>query len=187
LKGIEMDAGQIIKDTIKQAKDNGDEVTWSMLWNAASSCDHNAKTPKRRIVSNGVSHYGYQCDDCGKWEVAKKSVFGLNIPTDLYDEHKFNERQSQIVSQIKEAMDQIQESKKEQWFESYNEYLSSNKWKEKRKLVLERDRYICQGCGVAAANQVHHLTYTHVTDELLFQLVSVCQDCHLKIHNKETR
>jgi hypothetical protein len=31
---------------------------------------------------------------------------------------------------------------------------------------------------------VHHLNYDHWKDELLFELVALCFDCHRKVHNK---
>ena len=40
---------------------------------------------------------------------------------------------------------------------------------------------MCEGCGVRRAAQVHHLTYEHVGDELLFELVAVCGQCHDRI------
>jgi hypothetical protein len=76
------------------------------------------------------------------------------------------------------------ESQKEsiEWWNMYNKYLLTEKWKEIRKKVLERENYICQGCLKNKAVQAHHLTYNNVTDELLFQLISVCLSCHNKLH-----
>jgi hypothetical protein len=66
----------------------------------------------------------------------------------------------------------------------YQEYLKSEKWKIKRNLVLQRDNYLCKGCGIVKATQVHHLTYENKYDEFLFQLISLCKPCHEKYHNK---
>jgi 5-methylcytosine-specific restriction endonuclease McrA len=64
----------------------------------------------------------------------------------------------------------------------YAEYLQSTAWKEKRRLIMQRCRGYCEGCGSAPATQVHHLTYKHVGNELLFELVAVCDPCHDRIH-----
>lgn len=69
------------------------------------------------------------------------------------------------------------------WEKSYRAYLNSSEWKAKRQQVLERDQYRCQGCLNTRATQVHHLTYDNVGDELLFQLISVCDACHDRLHN----
>lgn len=66
-------------------------------------------------------------------------------------------------------------------YETYTSYIASNEWKNKRKLVLERDKFICQACLIVKATQVHHITYKHLMNEPLFELVSVCQPCHVKI------
>jgi 5-methylcytosine-specific restriction endonuclease McrA len=64
----------------------------------------------------------------------------------------------------------------------YHSYLESPEWKEKRRLVIERENGICQGCNSEHIEEVHHLTYTHLYDELLFHLVGLCENCHRKSH-----
>jgi hypothetical protein len=71
------------------------------------------------------------------------------------------------------------------WFEEHNEYLQTDQWKAIRLKVLKRDNFLCQGCLEAPATEVHHLSYTHWKNELMFELLSVCYDCHHnKIHTK---
>lgn len=73
-------------------------------------------------------------------------------------------------------------SKKERWFkDKYIPYLKSKEWKTKRLLVLKRDNYVCQSCLKSKATEVHHLTYKHVFNEPLFELVSICNPCHTLI------
>lgn len=33
----------------------------------------------------------------------------------------------------------------------------------------------------------HHLTYAHVTQEFLFELVAICGDCHARVHDAPAR
>ena len=67
----------------------------------------------------------------------------------------------------------------------YYEYLQSSEWKAKRELVLIRDKYKCQICNIKMADDVHHLTYENLGNEKLSDLLSVCRECHIKIHKKK--
>lgn len=64
----------------------------------------------------------------------------------------------------------------------YDAYLASPEWAAKRELVLQRANHRCEGCGQRPATIAHHLTYAHVFDELLFELVAVCRPCHDRLH-----
>ena len=55
----------------------------------------------------------------------------------------------------------------------YNEYLKSEAWKRKRYVVLKRDNWTCQECGVPA---------TQIGKEPIKWLVSLCAECHKKKH-----
>ena len=81
--------------------------------------------------------------------------------------------------------EQEREQNNIEWFKQHNEYLQTNQWKAIRLKVLKRDNNLCQGCLEAPATEVHHLTYAHWKNELMFELLSVCYDCHHnKIHKK---
>jgi 5-methylcytosine-specific restriction endonuclease McrA len=68
--------------------------------------------------------------------------------------------------------------RKEEFLKCHNQYLKSARWKQKREDVLKRDNYLCQACLKAKATEVHHLSYSHWQDEPLFELVSICHECH---------
>ncbi len=74
------------------------------------------------------------------------------------------------------------EAKNERWWAWYDSYLKTEKWHAKRRAVIKRAVGICEGCLFAKATQVHHLTYFHVGEELLFELRAVCDDCHERAH-----
>lgn len=63
----------------------------------------------------------------------------------------------------------------------YNAYLQTRRWARIRDAVIERDK-VCQGCLQEPIEHVHHKNYKHVCDELLFELVGLCEDCHRKVH-----
>ncbi len=69
--------------------------------------------------------------------------------------------------------------------ERYEAHLKTPKWKTLRKRVIERANGICEGCGENKATQAHHLTYERVGDEMLFDLVAVCDACHSKVHKEK--
>lgn len=69
----------------------------------------------------------------------------------------------------------------------YAKYLQSNQWRDKRLTVLARDNYSCQCCGQSnTALDIHHLTYDRIYEEALYDLVSLCRNCHLSHHNSGT-
>jgi len=66
----------------------------------------------------------------------------------------------------------------------YRAYLSTPIWKVKRDLVLKRDNNKCQACLINLASEVHHKNYNNIFNEPLFDLVSVCSDCHRTIRHE---
>ncbi|MEI6322000.1 MAG: hypothetical protein WCP60_02710 [bacterium] len=63
------------------------------------------------------------------------------------------------------------------------DYLLSDKWKGICDKVMARAKMTCEGCGSKPAVQVHHLTYRRFGDEMLFDLVAVCEECRGKINS----
>jgi 5-methylcytosine-specific restriction endonuclease McrA len=140
-----------------------------------------------------IGHDGYliylQCQNCGlkKGTALKKKKHPIDqTPTFnyyLYD--KRLELQSEFL-EIKKRLDKIKKQEKNETYEqNYSDYIYSEEWKSKKKLVFERDNYICQECKEKDAEQVHHLTYKNFKNEKLDELMSVCVACHQKIHNVE--
>lgn len=66
----------------------------------------------------------------------------------------------------------------------YSRYLGSPEWAAKRQLVFERAGGVCEGCGLAKATDVHHVTYEHRYEEFLFELLALCHPCHLRVHEE---
>jgi 5-methylcytosine-specific restriction endonuclease McrA len=74
---------------------------------------------------------------------------------------------------------------------NYEELLKSPQWQVKRKIILERDRYMCRNCATTAHLQVHHRQY-HIyrrTGEYVppwgYQnkyLLTLCNKCHIIGH-----
>lgn len=60
----------------------------------------------------------------------------------------------------------------------YQAYLASREWSLKREAVRERSNNECERCWKAPQQAVHHLSYEHIGDEPLDELLAVCNPCH---------
>ena len=70
----------------------------------------------------------------------------------------------------------------------YYEYIHSEEWRQKRNQVLKRDGFRCQMCGTAKNLRVHHISYEHLNqDEELDDLITLCDNCHTKIHEQDIK
>lgn len=59
------------------------------------------------------------------------------------------------------------------------------RWMKLRNEVLIRDQYKCQACKGVIEIQVHHVRYVKhgkIWDSPMKDLVTLCKDCHGKIH-----
>lgn len=68
-------------------------------------------------------------------------------------------------------------------FESYQEYLESNLWKEKRTWILKCFKNKCQKCGEKGFLQVHHKNYNSVGNENMDDVTVLCYKCHKEEHD----
>lgn len=68
----------------------------------------------------------------------------------------------------------------------YKAYLQSDEWKRIREQALKRDGYTCRMCGTAINLRVHHVNYEYVgTEHELDDVVTLCEECHSKVHIKD--
>ena len=72
-------------------------------------------------------------------------------------------------------------------------FYKNNKWTVKREKILKRDTYECQNCKryykTKEAKTVHHIYFFDDFTELglvNWNLVSLCNECHNKMHNRIT-
>jgi 5-methylcytosine-specific restriction endonuclease McrA len=73
------------------------------------------------------------------------------------------------------------------WWVRYNAYLKSPEWKAQHDRVIARDGHKCTRCGSDKQLQAHHVSYWnynrtgHTLDR---DLITLCNSCHKKAHNK---
>lgn len=67
-------------------------------------------------------------------------------------------------------------------FKSYEDYLKSDLWKQKRSTVLSVLGGRCQICKDKTGITVHHVSYERIGKELIDDLQVLCKDCHKMVH-----
>ena len=150
------------------------------------SCEHENKILSKRVVKGGAVQFVYQCQRCGEvalQAVARAKALALGGGTEpLPFDPKLQEEWSRLRA---ESSAVIEARFNEKFWSGYTVYLRSPEWAERRSLVLKRARGVCEACGKNQPAEVHHLTYDHVGQEFLFELVAVCHECHARLHPEE--
>ena len=148
-------------------------------------CDHPLPEIRYRTNKLGQKRFYLQCMRCGttvehlrKYELSREQMEGCH-PFEENISDNFYSYKSKYYNHLRES---ALLNKKNEFYNWYHNYLLSPKWQKKRELVFKRAQYLCEGCGRNKATEVHHLNYHHLGDELLFELVAVCDECHSKIH-----
>jgi 5-methylcytosine-specific restriction endonuclease McrA len=128
----------------------------------------------------------YQCPDCFEFLGSSQRHTLATPDTPEIDPNTLvlrNERREREREKWSGRWEELRLQQDAEWWSRYNEYLATDEWKELRKLVLARDENLCQGCREHKATQVHHLTYRNAGHEFLWELISVCDECHKRYHD----
>ncbi len=150
-------------------------------------CDHSATEYRDRTIAGGGIQRIRQCLNCGK-SVGNAKKLDSQVAVSSWDNilvERAEQNRDSVRERIYEAALKRTSSLEIEGYADYEEYLRSEKWKQKRTAVLNRDSGICQACLSSEADQVHHLTYDRIFDEPLFDLVAICQPCHEQLHKKK--
>lgn len=71
-------------------------------------------------------------------------------------------------------------------FVTESDFMKTSVWERLRQLIFARDGFRCRNCGSAINIECHHLRYPEVWgEEKLDDLITFCDTCHAKLHNKE--
>lgn len=158
-------------------------------WRNSKCSEHPRTEWRRRPTANGGFQVRRQCLDCGYilGGSRKQTPEDHSLPEadlDAHDAYEALKQKEYDLIEQKHAM--LQHSRESSFFNVHNAYLSSPAWQAKRKLVMQRAKEMCEGCGLNKATEVHHLSYRHHMNEFLFELVAVCGECHDRLHTPET-
>jgi hypothetical protein len=184
---------QLLHEQYHSGKFCNDCGTFQIDITEGACCERENKISVRFEQSGGSLVHKKACTNC-------KQVFGKPIKKDFdfdtfpfYSQDAFKKNQNErnqsrdlLYKALENLKKEFNEKKSNEWWNDYNQYLQTYKWQLIRKRVLEREKNICQGCGIAKANHVHHTTYENLGDELLFQLIALCLPCHNKLHPDKT-
>lgn len=67
--------------------------------------------------------------------------------------------------------------------QQYLEYMNSDRWRYTRLKRIDLDNGHCQMCGSQFDLEVHHMKYDRLGNEdIVKDLVTLCRDCHKKLH-----
>ena len=138
------------------------------------------KNPERRRLHR-------QCLTCGGCVDRNRPLSFKKYSNEIRYEFSHNNYQKWIEERNFETTN-LWECVKERNYDTskyakYNNYIQSKDWKAKRTEALNRDNNLCRVCG-NKAEEVHHITYENLFNEKLEDLLSVCQKCHIEIHQK---
>ena len=151
------------------------------------SCNHVGTRLVVRQISTGPRR-AHQCLRCGT--MTNNPISAEDKKRQFDDLPKFDESIGKRWNESRHAAMELAatiaaekrqqklDDQNRQWWDWYNQYTQSISWRVRRKKTLERDGYRCQACLENEATEVHHLTYAHAGCEPLFDLISVCNNCH---------
>jgi uncharacterized protein with PIN domain len=151
----------------------------------SSYCEHVELEIRQRRDGGGATHFAKQCIACGKsvGSALKKSPELASSPP-WKDDHEANyeaDRKTQYDGILQKHL-QKQKRGEDGYKRKYDIYLTTPSWQAKRAKVLRRAGGLCEACLERKATQVHHLTYDHIFEEFMFELVAVCDECHARLH-----
>jgi hypothetical protein len=148
-------------------------------------CDHPRTVLGWHTTRSQTRQLRRQCVDCG--ELVGGALPGSQAlrstgRVDLAMRERCRDQRDARLRAIYEKHARLQRAELDARRQQHSEYLDSPEWRAKRRKVLERAGGLCEGCRVNRPTQVHHLTYKHWGDELLFELVALCDECHDRCH-----
>lgn len=151
------------------------------------ACAHPETEFREFVDKSGRPHKKKQCMTCGSpVGTPEKRQSDEKLPPwdDALRDQWFGECDEQRLA-IEGRLIERTASLETSGYASYEEYLATPNWAEKRGLVMSRDNGTCQACLKEAATEVHHLTYDRIFSEPLFDLVAICRGCHEQLHKKK--
>ncbi len=149
-------------------------------------CDCSETRLCKRTQVNGEAYCCRQCPTCGKqvYRLTRSEVQALTATSSLPE---FDPNLTSLwlsrARQLQEAERRAErEARNCDFWRKYEEHMASAAWQALRAKVLQRADGQCEGCRAPWPSHVHHLTYARLGDEMLYDLVALCEGCHAKLH-----
>jgi hypothetical protein len=154
------------------------------------TCAHEKTEVRKRTDKAGRVLICRQCTRCGVQRgdyVSRKQYADGQLEAlpewDMSLEKRYGDA---LNGAMRSRFTSEKEKARNAFLKRHEAFLKSEVWKKLRAKVLKRAHGLCEGCGEAAATQVHHLNYTRWGgNELLIDLLAVCDSCHSKLHPKD--
>ena len=159
------------------------------------NCDHINQEYRKHKCIDGSYQIKLQCTYCGysnRKAIKKTSTICIELLSEFNieasDKYRIEQYQNNIEKDLAEKINGVDldfkviEKNYKNQSSFYEKYIMSNEWKAIRNQVLNRDNNLCQGCLACKATEVHHKTYKRLGNELLLDLISVCRNCHIRLH-----
>lgn len=99
-------------------------------------------------------------------------------------EESINQIKKRVSNRIR-AQKNLLAQKQKEWQEKYDEYMKSEMWQNLRMIIFNRDYCQCRQCHKELNKDnfhCHHITYERFKFEAVDDLVTLCPECHEKIH-----
>lgn len=168
------------------SRDDADEIRGRVAtFTEPPECEHRHEL-RRLLAADGTTRFVQQCVDCGQQsnQIAKAKLTTQEMASaPVVESYETGEArrsatwaacQSIRMQMLQEVGTRITEANRRE----YAEYLQLPHWRKIRAKRMAIANGICEGCGERPATQVHHLTYEHRGNEMLWELRAVCDECH---------
>lgn len=145
---------------------------------------------RKRPIAGGGHQYRWQCQICGHSvgnAVSQRIVLERWGEPPLFDEgliETWRQKKESERLDLQLAREEDRGLESEEFRNWYGAYLLTPRWRAKRQAVIRRCKNTCEGCGKFPVSEVHHLTYQHVGNEFLWELVGICEFCHTQAHDE---
>jgi hypothetical protein len=160
--------------------------------NAETCCNYSNQIIVKHPIKGGTFQLKKQCLNCGRISSNSIKKGDLDISSVPFEDKQLElEKRDLIIIESNYVRNSINYQRDEKfetienlielYYNGYKKYLLTKEWKLKRNLVFKRDNNLCQSCFTEIATEVHHLTYKHIFNEPLFDLIAVCRKCHESI------
>lgn len=150
-------------------------------------CEHANRGYCWREFSNGSRHFGTQCLKCGDWHTLSKKEKQRLIPH-AFDAPDYDpEIKASWFRDQSEIRKKLYQEDLETKRNCLTEYYNSQEWLDFRSRRLEFNRKflngLCEVCFTNPAQQCHHMTYSRLYSEWIFDVAALCPDCHKSMHD----